>query len=276
MIDWFAEVQDEGIEVNEWDVEALSELLLRAVRILDLLHSLGAEPERERIDYIEGELSTLLGRYPQLIERIRRSLRQSEDRLRREERTAETKAEEYLLLEVEMEGLDPPITRSLRVPGSMDLADLHRVLQTAFDWTDSHLHAFLIDGKEYGNPEYIDFEPPEDERHVRVAELPQLCSEFTYIYDFGDDWSHRIRIAGSVAKAEVPAGERESALCLGAHGAAPPEDCGGAPGYEELVEALHTPRKQRSEEQQELLEFYSWWHPDGLRIEEINARLVEQ
>jgi hypothetical protein len=125
----------------------------------------------------------------------------------------------------------------------MDLADLHRVLQTAFEWTDSHLHVFLIAGKEYGNPEYNDFEPPEDERHVRVAELPELCSEFTYLYDFGDDWSHRIRITGRLGRKEVPAGERESAVCLEARGAAPPEDCWGAPGYEELVEALRTPPK---------------------------------
>jgi hypothetical protein len=275
MVAWLAEVQEHSETVNERDLEDFSGLLLRAVRILELLHSLGAEPERERINYIEGEVSALLGRYPQCIERLRQALQQSEDRRRRKERTAEAKAEEYLLLEVEMEGLDPPVTRSLRVPGSMDLADLHRVLQTTFDWTDSHLHAFLIAGKEYGNPEYNDFEPPEDERHVRVAELPELCSEFTYIYDFGDDWNHRIRITGRVGRKEVPAGERESAVCLEARGAAPPEDCGGAPGYEELVEALRTSPKQRSEEQQELMEFSNEWHPDGVRIEEINRLLQE-
>jgi len=36
----------------------------------------------------------------------------------------------------------PPIWRRVAVPASITLAELHDVLQAAFDWTNSHLHQF--------------------------------------------------------------------------------------------------------------------------------------
>ena len=55
-----------------------------------------------------------------------------------------------------------------------------------------------------------------------------------YVYDFGDDWDHSIRIE---RVGEADKGMTYPRL-LKATGACPPEDVGGAWGYEEFLEAL--------------------------------------
>jgi hypothetical protein len=46
--------------------------------------------------------------------------------------------------------INPPIWRRLHVRSDSSIATLHEVLQIAFDWSDFHLHRFVIRGKEYG------------------------------------------------------------------------------------------------------------------------------
>ena len=45
---------------------------------------------------------------------------------------------------------NPPIWRRLHVRSDSSIATLHELLQIAFDWSDFHLHRFVIRGKEYG------------------------------------------------------------------------------------------------------------------------------
>lgn len=58
-----------------------------------------------------------------------------------------------------------------------------------------------------------------------------------YIYDFGDDWDHSVRIE---RVNDATPGVIYPRL-LKATGACPPEDVGGAWGYEEFLEALADP-----------------------------------
>src|SRR5258708_26989443 len=46
--------------------------------------------------------------------------------------------------------INPPIWRRLHVRNDSSIATLHDLLQIAFDWSDFHLHRFVIRGKEYG------------------------------------------------------------------------------------------------------------------------------
>jgi hypothetical protein len=46
--------------------------------------------------------------------------------------------------------INPPIWRRLHVRSNNSIATLHDLLQIAFDWSDFHLHRFLIRGKAYG------------------------------------------------------------------------------------------------------------------------------
>ena len=60
---------------------------------------------------------------------------------------------------------------------------------------------------------------------------------FTYIYDYGDNWQHRIK----VEKALVPDPDMHRPLCLDGQYACPPEDVGGVPGYADFLEAITDP-----------------------------------
>jgi len=65
-------------------------------------------------------------------------------------------------------------------------------------------------------------------------------SEFVYIYDFGDEWTHDIR----VEKVLPMPSERSpdwSPRLLGGARAAPPEDAGGPLGYANMLTALRDP-----------------------------------
>ena len=88
-------------------------------------------------------------------------------------------------LEVMLKEIEPPIWRRFQVPASLTLAQLHDILQIVMRWTDSHLHRFIINGREYGRPDYeerfADDDPIRDERRVRLAKLfPVIPAAFLY------------------------------------------------------------------------------------------------
>ena len=53
-------------------------------------------------------------------------------------------------LKITLRGISPLIWRRLLVRAETSLAELHHILQLALGWTNSHLHRFIIHGKEYG------------------------------------------------------------------------------------------------------------------------------
>ena len=70
---------------------------------------------------------------------------------------------------------------------------MHEVIQAAFDWTDSHLHQFIVGGLVIGAPEFDDdglndhqtFEATEVLlRDLDLDNIPQ--PRILYEYDFGD------------------------------------------------------------------------------------------
>ena len=59
-------------------------------------------------------------------------------------------------LKVTLKGTKPPVWRRLLVPGSMTLGDLSEAILTAMGWIGGHLHAFDVDGRQYGDPAMLD------------------------------------------------------------------------------------------------------------------------
>ena len=45
-------------------------------------------------------------------------------------------------------GVSPLIWRRLLIPADTTIADSHAVLQAAFGWTGTHLHRFVVQGRE--------------------------------------------------------------------------------------------------------------------------------
>jgi hypothetical protein len=95
--------------------------------------------------------------------------------------------------------IEPAIWRQLVIPWRFHLGQLHRVIQAAFGWWDSHLHQFMIGGLRYGDPEQVgepEFEDDArsfDETAVRLRDFGRVPDQsFLYLYVFGDHWQHHI------------------------------------------------------------------------------------
>ena len=144
--------------------------------------------------------------------------------------------------------LKPPIWRRVEVPDTLTFWELHFVLQILFDWENSHLFEFR-QGR--GTPnDFLTGSPPalpgdednmpEWQRDPRETTLDEILTKpkdkLTYVYDFGDYWEHDIVVEKVIPLA---AGHPTPAVrCLTGKRAAPPEDIGGFPGYEQLLEVL--------------------------------------
>src|SRR3954452_1556660 len=170
---------------------------------------------------------------------------------------------------VRLQDVAPAIWRRLLVPSWITLATLHRVLQIAMGWTNSHLHQFDIAGKHYGipDPEWPDMMPV-DERRVTLAMcLTPKVTSFTYEYDFGDGWEHVIQVEST-----QPADDsRSHPLCVAGANACPPEDVGGTSGYFEFVQAI-TDRSHP--EHGDMLRWCGGaFDPRGFDLNSVNAAL---
>jgi len=131
----------------------------------------------------------------------------------------------------------PQVWHCLQVPTDIRLGRLHRVLQIAMGWTDSHLHAFRSRGAAYGLPDPEFPDGTRSERNVRLDKVAAAGDAFVYEYDFGDGWEYELKIEKSLPADPAIHYPR----CIGGERACPPEDCGGPPGYEDLLEALGDP-----------------------------------
>lgn len=171
-------------------------------------------------------------------------------------------------LRITLDDVHPKIWRRVLVPEDTTLVGLHRVVQAAMGWEDYHLWRFEIKGVEYAEPSEEEWRPTKDARHARLGQVAGPGSVLRYVYDFGDDWEHRIRVE-EVLPAEPG---REYPVCVAAERAGPPEDCGGPFGYERLLRALADPTDPEHDDRVE------WagedFDPEAVDLDEINSRLA--
>lgn len=145
----------------------------------------------------------------------------------------------------------PLVWRRVLVPTTIKLSTLHRVIQAAMGWTNSHLHQFIANNQYYSDPRF-DLEKTENSQRTALETLiPQQgygCPwTMEYEYDFGDRWRHMV----IVESIEYVAPTMAKAICLDGANACPPEDCGGLPGYADLVRVLGDPSHADYEEMRE-------------------------
>lgn len=169
------------------------------------------------------------------------------------------KAQPVLQIRIDLEEVDPPIWRRLLVPSEIRLDRLHAVIQVAMGWTDSHLHAFTIGGKRYGEPVDDGFSKDLDEKKFTLVKAIERNRQFRYEYDFGDDWQHQVVLEDTFT---VPIG-LTFAVCLEGARSCPPEDCGGAYGYANMLAAVSDPKHEEFDE-------YTEWLGEGFDPEEFS------
>jgi hypothetical protein len=152
-------------------------------------------------------------------------------------------------IKVTLLGTKPPIWRRLLVHANLTLAQLHGVLQIAMGWEDGHMHEFCVGQRRFGRPEPIDpfmrMPRRESEQTARLAAvLGRVGAKMIYTYDFGDSWEH-----GIVLEKQLPADPNTIyPVCTDGQLAGPPEDCGGIPGFYDLLDALEDLGHERHEE----------------------------
>ena len=140
-----------------------------------------------------------------------------------------------LQFRIHLLGITPMIWRGLHLRADHTLADLHNVIQIAFDWTDYSLHQFERRGRSYCAPRAYGLDG-EDASSVKLSDLRLRVGErFTYTYDYIAFWRHQVRF-----ERQSPAKARTTyPYCGGGARRSPQEDVGG-PAHFMQLRAEHT------------------------------------
>jgi len=154
---------------------------------------------------------------------------------------------------IQLKDIKPPIWRRIQVPEVYTFWDLHVAIQDAMPWLDYHLHEFPIKNPSLGKRVQLGIPFEDDWRdeplltdweHKMAAYFTMENATASYLYDFGDDWWHTIKLEGIQPRANGIS----YPICLAGKRACPPEDCGGIWGYENLLEILKDPNHEEHEE----------------------------
>ena len=120
-------------------------------------------------------------------------------------------------------------------------------------WLDYHLHVFRVVKPDTG--EALQIGIPDDDAcegdepvlpgwEIPIVQyFPRPAVAARYEDDFGDGWEHELTIETILPR---QLGQKYP-RCVGGARACPPEDCGGAGGYENLLTVLRTPTHKEYE-----------------------------
>jgi hypothetical protein len=143
------------------------------------------------------------------------------------------------LLCVEYEDVRPKVWRRLLVPLDIDLSRLHVELLLGTGWDGGHIHEFIFGPDHYGATE-LGREFPDDlqlEEDVLLSQALGRRKSFKYLYDFGDSWWHSVKVE-QIVRLDAPL---DLAKYIAGENACPPQDVGGAGGYEDSSKHWPTP-----------------------------------
>ncbi|TYP71100.1 DUF6155 family protein [Paenibacillus methanolicus] len=135
---------------------------------------------------------------------------------------------------VELEETSPPIWRDFRFRADMTFQQLNRIVQAVMGWENEHHYLFLVDGKMIELPRLGGQNNWNARKEKVSSHVKQEGDSFLYVYDFGDDWKHRI----TVRIIEESPQEPTYPVCLGGERSCPPENAGGVAGYDEKLAVL--------------------------------------
>ena len=151
-------------------------------------------------------------------------------------------------LMIELEDVAPRVWRRFRLDPLCALPLLHLILQRIMGWQEKHAHCFRTDAKQFGPVDDDSRDLWLDERRYRLASLVRDPGDtFEYMYDFGDNWRHRIVLERTLERSRSVLHPK----CVGGENACPPEDVGGPPGYARLKFVLQNPDVKEHEEMRE-------------------------
>jgi len=193
---------------------------------------------------------------------------------------------ELMIFKITIIGSDPKIWRRVQVDSGLTLHELHYVIQKVFDWDNSHLYQFIVtpggkltrkalrEARRYHvlprDPIFEVFsndDLPSNEAMIGRIFTPE-CKQIVYEYDFGDGWTHLVKL-----EKRSPDGDPDHVpRCLAGENAAPRDDMGGICGYYDRIEAFHNPAHEMH------AEAIAWLGEDfsetRFELDEANRRLA--
>ncbi|ASB47853.1 plasmid pRiA4b ORF-3 family protein [Alkalitalea saponilacus] len=176
-------------------------------------------------------------------------------------------------VKITLNGIEPTVWRELRIPSDLFLHDFHKVIQTTMGWENGHLHQFMKNGRIFG---FADDEPESrsdkfmDYTSIRVMDILKKDGEtIRYLYDFGDYWMHEIILEAILE----PDADVYYPICIDGARNCPPEDCGGPPGYQEMMKIFNHPGHPDREMLLEWLD--EEWEPEEFDRELVNDLLMD-
>lgn len=135
----------------------------------------------------------------------------------------------------------PKIWRRVQIPSNITFKELSLIINEAMGWEGYHLSGFTIVKND--NSIFIEDYPEDKEekkeytkegvlnsKRVKIDDYIHEKQELVYIYDFGDNWEHKIELEEELAEYK-----NKYAQVVTYRGNCPPEDCGGFSGYYELM-----------------------------------------
>ena len=172
--------------------------------------------------------------------------------------------------------IESPIWRVVEVPSTYTFWDLHVAIQDSMGWLDYHLHSFSLLPPGKRKPVLIGI--PDDEYEDNPLpgwEVPigqfftEPGDEVNYDYDFGDGWHHKIVLEGIYLQED----KKKYPNCLYGERACPPEDCGGIPGYYNLLDILQDKDHEEHDDMNQWLKGhaknYYPYNPDHFDPDEV-------
>ena len=157
------------------------------------------------------------------------------------------------VLRISLVGASPRVWREIAVPSTIKLTSLAHVIVLAMGWEENHLSMFKKWRKEYhvymDGAEMYDY-PIEDAGEYALCDLLSAGEETTFVYDFGDNWRHRVKVTDCV---EYRKDEKRYVRLLDGKNACPPNDVGGINGYKEMLSII-----KDDPDGDEAWEYYTW------------------
>ncbi|MDF2925003.1 MAG: Plasmid pRiA4b ORF-3-like protein [Paenibacillaceae bacterium] len=175
---------------------------------------------------------------------------------------------------IELNEIDPKIWREFQFHPDVTFHQLHKIIQWVMGWENCHLYEFHVNGQVIRLPDpTFEYMENREALHARREAVKQHVQEenavFRYVYDFGDDWQHTVRLIKIDSSVSDP-----TPYCLDGARSCPQEDVGGIWGHQHMMEVLLTPDHPERDH------FIGWvreeYNPEHFSSEKVNQELQRQ
>jgi len=181
------------------------------------------------------------------------------------------KFDQVYQFKITLRDIKPPIWRRIQVPETYTFWDLHVAIQDAMGWLDYNLHEFEMVDPSTGLKVNIGIPDEDFGREILPGWKQKIPDYFSmgnklvdYIYDFGDNWEHIIKLEKIFPRDK----NIDYPICIAGKRACPPEDCGGIWGYENFLEIINDPD---NEEYEDMIEWVGGeFDPEHFDVKEVS------